>query len=173
MAQVVVLFMNYYDNDDLQEHIFLVLRAFLDVNMLNVNVISYRKDTNVVQTTTYYPYHGRNCANAVEYLMTFDECEYTDEEHLSDIKIRSIQKLKKKVPYKLHNCPLNISSAISEPYVFYDKETGDFIRGTEVLMVRTIAEAMQMKPLFTLINETRENRVISNLTGIYSTLFQK
>lgn len=142
--------------------------------MLNVNVISYRKDTNIVQASTFYPYQDGNCANIVGRLWTFDECEYNDGDNNNLYsKVRNIKKLHKKIPNKLHNCPLNISGAIAEPYVFYDVSTNDFEKGTEVLMVRTIAEALEMTPIFSLINETRENRIISNLTGIYSNLFQK
>lgn len=171
LAQVVALFMNTYEDEELESHLFLVFRAFLEVNMINVNVISYRFGTNIMQTSTYYPYQGKNCADRVEYLWKFDECEYNDDVDITEI--RSIHRLRSKVPFKLHDCPLNISSAISEPYVFYDKEENSFNEGTEVLMARTIAEALQMKPVFTLINETRENRVISNITGIFSYLFQK
>lgn len=170
----MVLFINIYENDDLEMQIYEVLRAFLAVNMLNVNVISYRKDTNIVQTSTFYPYQDGNCANIVDRLSTFDECEYhdgDDDNYFSEV--RQIKELHRKIPSKLHNCPLNISGAIAEPYVFYDASTDDFQKGTEVLMVRTIAEALQMTPIFLLINETRENRNISNTTGIYSNLFQR
>lgn len=142
--------------------------------MLNVNVISYRKDTNIVQTSTFYPYQDGHCANVVGNLSMFDECEYhdgDDDNYYSEV--RTITELQRKIPSKLHDCPLNISGAIAEPYVFYDVSTDDFQKGTEVLMVRTIAEALQMTPIFSLINETRENRIINNLTGIYSNLFQR
>lgn len=163
--------MNTYDDEELQEHLFVVFRAFLEVNMLNVNIIAYRNNVNIMQAFTYYPYQGSNCANRVEYLWMFDECEYSDDDDIPDI--RNVHKLKMKVPNKLHNCQLNISAGISEPYVFYEEEEHNFYKGTEVLMVRTIAQALQMTPVFMLINETRENRVISNVTGIYASLFQK
>lgn len=173
MAQVVVLFINTYEEDDTEDQIFAVLRAFLEVNMLNVNVISYQKDTNFVRASTYYPYEGTNCVNDVSNLITFDACEYNDNYDSLFAEITGLKELLPKIPGKLHNCPLNISSAISEPYVFYDKETDMFSRGTEVLMVRTIAEALQMNPIFSLNRDTRETRVISNETGVYSALFQK
>lgn len=167
-----MLFINTYD--DIDTEIDEVLRAFLDVNMLNVNVISYKKDTNVVLATTFYPYAGTDCADYVSELVTFDSCEYNDGDY--DEPMAVIVPLKErlpKIPGKLHNCPLNISTGISEPYVFYDEKTGTFTRGTEILMARTIAEALQMTPVFTLIPETRETRLISNETGVYSTLFKK
>lgn len=170
---MVVLFINTYDKDQMDIEIFEVLRAFMDVNMLNVNVISYQIGTNLVLASTFYPYQEADCANVVTKLVTFDACEYNDNYDAPLAQIKPLKRRLPKIPGKLHDCPLNISTAISEPYVFYDKEKGMFSRGTEVLMVRTIAEALQMTPVFTLIAETRETRVISNETGVYSTLFQK
>lgn len=173
LAQVVVLFINTCDDDVMEDQVELVLRAFLNVNMLNVNVIAYQKDTSLVRAFTYYPYGGSNCANEVTHVITFDICEYNDNYDLPFAEITSLEKMKPKVPGKLHECPLRISSAISEPYVFYDRHDDTFTRGTEVLMIRTIAEALQMAPVFSLNHETRENRLISNETGVYSALFQR
>lgn len=168
MAQVVALFINTYDEKEMESQIYEILKAFLRFNMLNINVLSYRKDSNIVQASTYYPYADTNCANDVINLQTVEECEYSDD----DPDLMPLQKLERKVPLNLHLCPLKISGSVSEPYVFYDEQDG-FVEGTEVLMIRTIAEALEMTPLFSYINETRENREINAQKGIYSTLFQR
>lgn len=169
LAQVVALFVHTYENDVLNEMITFILRKFLQRKLINVNVISYRYNTNIVQTHTWYPYECDNCADDVVNVHLVEECVYSDETpHAPTFNV--IETLKPKIPINLHGCELRIAASVIEPFVFYDAENDAFDIGTEVLMTRTIAQALKMQPKFMRINATRENRLVSNETGIYSLL---
>lgn len=173
MAQVVALFINTFDNDDdLLAQMQLILQEFLNRHMINVNVISYRIDTNIVQAHTFYPYDDDNCATNVVKMHLIEECEYSDATPYEP-QITVIDPLRPKIPSNLHGCELRIASSILEPFVFYDEVMDSFEIGTEVLMTRTIAQSLNMRPVFIRINETRENRLVSNTSGIYSMLLSQ
>lgn len=169
LAQVVALFINTYPDDELAQRIQEILQIFLNRHLINVNVISYRQNSNIVQAHTFYPYDDENCATDVERLHLIEECEFSDDRPF-DPNITIKNPLRPKIPSNLHGCAMHIASSINEPYVLYDEETKSFDIGMEVLMLRTITSALKMTPIFQYINETRENREVSNETGIYSTL---
>lgn len=169
LAQVVAVFINVYEDDEMHDQMLAISQEFLQRRMINVNIISYRYGTNVVQAHTFYPYDGENCADNVHRLHLIEECEYCDERAYAP-HFRIMHELTPKIPSNLHGCELRIASSTLEPFVFYDKASASYDIGTEVLMARTIAQALQMTPTFIGINETRENRVVSNETGIYSML---
>lgn len=169
LAAVVALFINTYEDEELLARIQSILQLFLNRHMINVNVISYRYNSNIVQAHTFYPYDGKNCAKEVTELHLIEECEYSDENPFSP-KITIKNKLRPKIPNNLHGCEMRISSSKIEPFVFYDKDSNSFDMGLEVLMIRTIAEALKMTPVFMQVNATRENRAVSNETGIYAAL---
>lgn len=143
------------------------MKQFLMFNIINVNVISYRYGSNVVQAHTFYPYDGSNCANEVNELTLLEECVYSDDSP-DNVEMLVVEERRPKIPNDLHGCELNIAASIIEPFAFDDFETG-----TEIFMTKTIAEAMNMKPVYKYINETRETRTISNETGIYSLLLRR
>lgn len=170
---MVALFINTYDDEEelltqMQE----ISREFLHRHMINVNIISYRAASDTVQAHTFYPYDDDNCATDVTKLHQIEECKYSDENPY-DPQILIRDPLRAKIPNNLHDCELRIVSSVLEPFVFYDKETDEFNIGTEVLMTRTIAQSLKMKPIFIRINETRENRLVSNESGIYSKLLSQ
>lgn len=167
MAQVVALFIVSYENDVIMDYIRFIMKQFLLFNMINVNVISYRYETNIVQVHTFYPYDGYNCANEVNELTLLEECVYSDDDP-DEPEMAIIETIRPKIPRDLHECELRIAASSLEPFVFDDSE-----KGTEILMTRTIAKAMNMKPVYRYINETRETRLISNETGIYSLLLKR
>lgn len=169
LAQVVALFINTYEGNELLYQIKLVLQLFLSRHMIDVNVVSYRFNSTIVQSHTFYPYDGENCATDVTELHLIEECEYSDESSF-DPSITIINELKSKIPNNLHGCEMRIASSVMEPFVFYDKHTNSFDMGLEVLMIKTISHALKLVPVFMFINGTRENRVVSNETGIYSHL---
>lgn len=146
-----------------------ILQLFLSRHMINVNVISYRSNSSIVQAHTFYPYDEDNCATNVVQMHLIEECEYSDDRP-SDPEITVNHTLRPKIPSNLHGCEIQIASSVIEPYVFYDQEIQSFDIGLEVLMTRTIAESLKMTPVFHRINESREHREVSNETGIYSTL---
>lgn len=169
---MVALFVHTYEDDVLAEMMTYILREFRSRKLINVNVISYRHNTNIVQTHTWYPYEGDNCATDVVSVHLIEECYYSDETP-HDPVFNVIETLKPKIPFDLHGCELRIAASIMEPFVFYDAESDAFNIGTEVQMTRTIAQALKMRPNFLRINGTRENRVVSNETGIYSLLLKR
>lgn len=169
---MVALFVHTYEHDELNEMITFILREFLHRNLVNVNVISYRHNADVVQTHTWYPYEGGNCANDVFNVHLVEECMYSDATP-HEPTFNMIEPLKPRIPNDLHGCELRIAASVTEPFVFYDAESDAFNIGTEVLMTRTIAQALKMRPKFLRINETRENRVVSNDTGIYALLLKR
>lgn len=171
LAQVVALFINTYEDEELLSLMRSILQLFLNRHMINVNVISYRINTNIVQAHTFYPYDEDNCAKNVEHLHLIEECEYDDERPFHP-KLQLINQLRSKIPNNLHGCQMHIASSIIEPFVIFNEDTNSF-DGMEVLMIRTIAESLKMRSIFQYINETRENREVSNETGIYSTLLMQ
>lgn len=172
LAQVVALFINIYPDDELFQRIQEILRIFLSRRLINVNIISYRENSNIVQAHTFYPYNDDNCATKVDQLQLIEECIYSDDRPFGPQFIIK-HKLRTKLPNNMHGCPMNIAASINEPYVFYDDETDKFKEGLEVLMLDTIAKALKMTPIFQRISEGRENRLVSNQTGIYSTLLAR
>lgn len=172
LAQVVALFINTYPDDELLQRITQILRTFLSRHLTNVNVISYRKHSNIVQAHTFYPYDDENCATDVDQLDLIEECEYSDERPFEP-KIEIKHELRPKIPNNMHGCPMNIAASTNEPYVFYDEEADQFDEGMEVKMIQTIAKALKMTAVFHRISGGRENREVSNETGIYSTLLTR
>lgn len=169
LAQVVALFINTYEDEELLVRMRSILQLFLSRHMINVNVISYRYNSNIVQAHTFYPYDGDNCATTVSKMHLIEECEYSDDDPFNPT-ITIIETLKEKIPTNLHGCEMHIASSVIEPFVFYDKQNDSFNMGLEVLMIQTIAQSLKMTPVFTYINGTRENREVSNETGIYAEL---
>lgn len=181
LAQVVILFTKTFDNHTLNKQIRNVLEELLENGMLNVNIISHRIDTNYVQSMTWFPYENENCAKEILKIRLIDECEYNNvESQVNDLRTTSYyyendtgdnvnQKRRNKIPKSLHGCPLTISSSIWEPYTFYEPNHG-FTKGIEVLMLQTITNVLNIRPIYYLLNETRENRRNADLNRGYLNL---
>lgn len=172
LARFVAVFLNDYDDAMLQGLIRFVIESFFKIHALNVKVISFRKDSNVIQAHTWYPYEGENCANEVRAIHLIDECYYSDD-RIGPQHIRNVTSPQPAIPLDLHGCPLRIATSVYEPYVYYDPVDKEFNRGIEILLIRAIAQALEMTPIFIPINETRENRIVENDTGIYSMLLKR
>lgn len=145
-----------------------ITQIFFAYRMLNVNIISIGTNKKSVQMHTWYPYGNGKCANKVSDILVIDECIY-DETGMIDLFGHN--DLLPKVPKDLHQCELKVAASIYEPYTFYDAQRG-FYDGVEIHLVKMIARALNMKVVHVLLNETRENRFVSNETGIYSPLLQ-
>lgn len=171
LAQFVAVFINTYDDKILQRHIRFILETFFEFHALNVKVISFRRGSNTIQTHTWYPYEGTNCADEVRNIHLIDECDYSDIQTDPQL-VRHIAPLQPTIPKNLHGCPLRVATSVYEPYVYYDSVRNDFNRGIEIRLIRTIAQALNMNPIFVQINETRVNRFVHNETGIYSKLLR-
>lgn len=171
-AQVVVLLTQTYNaagNDSaaaLQADIASVLAQLLEHGMLNVNVIAAPQQLGTVQVHTWYPYAYGNCAKQVRGAVLIDECEYgqrrptanneSDQGH--DLAYRPHAKVPK-IPATLHGCEMRVSTSVWEPYSVYDERSGAFTSGIEVLLIRTIAAVLHLRPQFVRLAVNRENRV--------------
>lgn len=176
LAQVIVLFTETYSTDLQDAETRLVLDKLLQHGMLNVNVMSHRIDTNIMQVVTWYPYASGNCAKEIRELTVIDECEYqirdeNDEEnrHTAYAIYKPNRKVPK-IPLTMNGCPLLVSSSVWEPYTFYDSNSNRFVKGIEVLLIYTIAQVLRLRPIFKYLNETRENRLSDRLPDAYAEL---
>lgn len=178
LAQVVVLFTTTLDTETLFRQMELILKELLECSMLNVNIISHRIDTNFIQAMTWFPYENRNCANEILNIQLIDECEYNNDVVNSSIGSKSMSnfnsmdhfRLKRdKIPLTLHGCPLTISTGVWEPFTFYEPKHG-FNKGIEVLMLKTITNVLDMRPVYYILNDTRENRRTDSLNRGYLNL---
>lgn len=169
LAQVVVVFTEPFSTDALEVETRLVLRELLDHKMLNVNIVSHRNGTNVVQVVSWYPYENTNCATEILNLRLLDECIFEmDEEERTEYYPK--QKVAK-IPSTLHGCPLRVSSGVWEPYTYFVPKVG-FTKGFEVLLIQTVSKVMHMNPVYELLNETREDRQSDRLNQGYTNLIQ-
>lgn len=114
LAQVIVLFTVVLDPITLEEQIRNVLSELLSYNMLNVNLIYNKAESNIVEMVTWFPYEGVNCASHIMDLRVIDQCEYEiDTSNSSVVNVVYIPKIKQeKIPPTLHGCPLKISSSV-------------------------------------------------------------
>lgn len=196
LAQVMVLFTETYSNEStMLSHTHNVFEQLLEHGMLNVNVMVHLDGTNVVEMITWYPYADGNCAREVRNLVVMDECEYSDvvssvadgnlsktgldendqqHQELGPLTVQYIPKVKiPKIPLTLHMCPLSVSASIFEPYTYYDAMTDTWTKGIEVLLVHTIAKVLRLRPIFVMVNESRENRVVERLSPGYVNLVSR
>lgn len=172
LARFVAVFLKIYDDKTLHRYTRFILEAFFESNALNVKVMSHRLDANVIQMHTWFPYEGTNCACGVRNIHLINECRFSDSRNESQF-VRHITSMQPVVPVDLHGCPLRVAASVYGPYVYYDPIQKDFKNGIEVHLIRTIAQALNMTPVFIGINETRDNRIVSNETGIYSMLLKR
>lgn len=168
MANFVAVLMDKYDESLLEAFVRNVLGAFFKVHVLDVKVISFRLGADVIQMHTWYPFEGTNCAEEVRNIHLVDECHYSDRRK-GNQDVRSIEPLQKTIPRHLHGCPLRVVSSVYEPFVYNNSAR----RGIEVHLIRSLTRALGMKPIFIYINDTRDNREISNRTGVYSMLLRR
>lgn len=171
LAKFVAVSMNKYERKSLHSQIRLIFEAFFNLHVLNVKVISFRHNSDVIDMHTWYPYEETNCAKGVRNIHLVDECSYSDD-RTGPQPVRNIQALQPIIPPDLHGCPLRVASSSYAPFVHYHQARGTY-HGIEVRMIQSIAQALGMTPIFIYINETRVNRIVSKETGIYSLLLNR
>lgn len=96
---------------ELEEQTVAVIVELFGSNVLNVNVMSQRINTSLVQSYTWFPYAGQHCASAFTRLHILDECEFIpegDDGSPSEYRIKSYKKGWEKIPDQFHNCPLKV-----------------------------------------------------------------
>lgn len=136
--------------------------------MLNVKIVTFRPNSQMLDVVTWFPFDKNNCASDVTDLVPIGKCEFND----TDFDFIRFPVNKSVIPNSIPGCKLRISTSIQEPYVYYNRSTRTF-SGIEVAIVRAFAKQMGMITDFVLIPEVRSNRVLNNNTGIYSLLLQR
>lgn len=171
MGHVVVAFIDARSKVQLQFEINHILRLFFDSKMFNVNVISRKIGSAFVQMHTWYPYDDGRCANETSNAVLIEEC-HCETQECSEPQLKSIAEEKPKIPQTLHQCDLNVAVSVYEPYTYYNLKNGSFTTGSEVLMIKIIAQKMDMKLNLFKVDGTRDNRYVSNESGLYSHILQ-
>lgn len=174
-ANVVVLFTKIFNATVLETETIKVLNGLFLYSMYNVNVMSQRQGTYVIQAFTYFPYEGDNCAVTVKDIKMINECfnEKQDQSDDENLRITNYHEDQfPKIPRGLHQCHLNVSVSITAPYVV--KERGQVEKGLEVLMLKQIAQKLNLALIYRIIDQELVNSYITpNRTGgIYSNIIQ-
>lgn len=176
LAQVVVYITLEMSPEELEVQTRRLLEELLENGMYNVNIMSRKYHTNTIQVNTWFPYEGSDCGDKILKLRLIDECEYVLDEPNVDSNAtipqndEELDKKKKKykfvqrtyyrdwrkIPDTYNGCPLRVSSGHWLPYTVYDPNEG-FTKGTEVFMLQTMTQRMNMKPIYTLMNLTKMN----------------
>lgn len=176
LANVVIFFTSDMNETLIVSETMDVLEQFFQKSVYNVNVISQRINSTILQTFTYFPYEGNNCATSVKNIKQIHECinakDQSDE--IDNVKVTSFnQHLFPKIPRQLHGCKLNISAAIQAPYVA--SRNGIISKGLEVEMLKMVGLKLNLNPSYRLI----DNEIVNSITtanqthGIYSDVLQR
>lgn len=174
-ANVVVLFTKIFNETFLQSETIKVLNGLFLYSMYNVNVMSQRQGSYVIQSHTYFPYESDNCATSVKNIKMINECfnekeDQTDDENLRITKYHEDQF--PKIPRRFHSCHFNVSVSVIAPYVVEEYNTVE--KGLEVLMLKQIAQKLDLTLVYRVISQELVNSFITpNRTGgIYSNILQ-
>uniref|UniRef100_A0A336M3L9 CSON011600 protein n=1 Tax=Culicoides sonorensis TaxID=179676 RepID=A0A336M3L9_CULSO len=175
LANVVILFTSIMNETILQEQTQDVLEQLFKRSMYNVNVMSQRADTVVIQTYTYFPYDSGNCATSVKNIRKIHECTNlkSDVNEEDNIVLKAFNVFRfPKIPNRLHGCPLNVSVAVQTPYVVGFE--GNIESGIEIQMLKMIGQKLDLKPSYRIIDEETLNSLTTNnrTHGIYSDVLQ-
>lgn len=175
LANVVLLFTSLMNETVLEIETQDVLEQLFKKSMYNVNVMSQRIDTFVLQSYTYFPYDQGNCATSVQNVRMLHECTNQKEskEQPDNILVKAYNQYRfPKVPNRLHGCRLNVSVAVQTPYVV---EAGGIIEsGIEIQMLKMIGQKLDLTPTYRIIDEDLLNSLTTNnrTHGIYSDVLQ-
>lgn len=175
LANVVLLFTSLMNETMLEVETQNVLEQLFKKSMYNVNVMSQRTDTFVLQSYTYFPYDDGNCANNVKNVRKIHECINQKEidEQPDDIVVKPYNQYRfPKVPRRLHGCQLNVSVVLQSPYVV--EARGKIESGIEIQMLNMIGQKLNLKPTYRIIDEDLSNSLTTNNSthGIYSDVLQ-
>lgn len=180
LAQFLVIFTepmkSIYDQEIAVQ---IVLNGFLQVNVLNVNVIVQSLEIkNQLDVFTWFPYQEESCAHKIENVKKIEECRVIERNETGIVIRENLiesfnQEFYPKIPKAMHECPLKVTTFINEPYVVGRKNKLD--KGLEILMIKVICEKLNLKPMYDVIEKQRASELITNntKTGIYSNLLQK
>lgn len=115
LAQVVIFFLRVMDPEELEEQTVSVILELFASSVLNVNVMSQRINTSLVQSITWFPYETTHCATNLTSLHLIDECEYVPNPVSNGTSfhfdIKSYKSTWQKIPDDFHSCPLRVGAS--------------------------------------------------------------
>lgn len=176
---IVVVTERFADQFEMEVVVSGTFKLFFDYSILNVYVLIQNLDTdNLLQSFIWYPYDGNSCSNILSYnnLEIIDECETLNDtlDGENKFELRElIAELPSRLPDKFHQCPLVVTTPIWEPFVI---GTRDIVTdGIEVLLVKTIAEKLDMKAVFRVIDDATAFSFVTEdeETGFYADLIKR
>lgn len=145
-------------------------KLFFDYSILNVYVLIQNLDVdNLLQAFIWYPYDKNSCSNILSYdnLEVIDECEtlnVTEEVTMLNDKF-VLRELKQELATRLpidrnfHQCSIMTQTHLWQPFVLgtRDGPTG----GIEYLLVKTLAERLDMNATFRVVDDATAFKEIS------------
>lgn len=176
---IVVVTERFADQFEMEVVVSGTFKLFFDYSILNVYVLIQNLDTdNLLQSFIWYPYDGNSCSNILSYnnLEIIDECETLNDTRDDENKFQLrelIAELPSRLPNKFHQCPLIVTTPIWEPFVIGTREA--VTDGIEVLLVRVIAEKLDMKAVFRVLDDATAFSYVTEdeETGFYSDLIKR
>jgi hypothetical protein len=176
---IVVVTERFFDQFEMEVVVSGTFKLFFDYSILNVYVLMQNLDTdNLLQSFIWYPYDGNSCSNILSYsnLVIIDECETLNDTRDGENKFQLrdlIAELPSRLPDKFHQCPMIVVTPIWEPFVI---GTRDIVTdGIEVLLIKTIAEKLDMKAIFRVLDDATAFSLVTEdeETGFYADLIKR
>ena len=182
LAQVVVIFTDAMRSESEQDSMVrVVFNELLMYDVLQVNIVIQRTNSlNILQVLTWFPYERDNCASYIESIRKIDECKLIETMNLTTGKIQRDNivtsfsaKYFPKIPTNFHECPMKVTTFLWEPYVVGHRNK--IQKGLEVVMIQTISQKMNLKPVYNVIDQLRATKLITadNESGLYSDILQR
>lgn len=183
---IVVVTERFADQFEMEVVVSGTFKLFFDYSILNVFVLIQNLDVdNLLQAFIWYPYDKNSCSNILSYnnLEIIDECEklnatesFDDTNTTDTFELRElIAELPSRLPMdkKFHQCPLVVTTPIWEPFVIGTREAAT--DGIEILLVNVIAEKLDMKVSFRVVDDATAFKEITDdeETGFYADLIKR
>lgn len=168
-AQVLILLMQDMPEVVRNSEIMTVFTMLFNKLMINVNIMYSVFGTSNIETVTWLPYANKSCCKAVENLVLVDKCVY--DESTNRTVTETYLNTNNKIPADLNDCPLIVSSTDWTPYTVFNGRKTKVVKGIEVELINTIADILNMIPIFNYDNQTRSNAINGPL--FYNNLITK
>lgn len=131
-----------------QNHIF---RSSWQSGVVDINLLVYNRNASW-SLITYFPYDNEDCSKFnYKTIVTYTTSNHTQ------LAIMPMNKLYARKMQNLQKCPINISIFPCKPYVHTIIENGQpKVDGIEIRILKTIASALNFKPIFIMPLHGRE-----------------
>jgi hypothetical protein len=160
-----------------------ILTRLLSDGLINSIVVYYfNNDKNLLIAESWFRYLNTSCGSIIENIHKIDECRVTEtvnrttNEKVVEVSQESFnQNLFPRIPRYFHDCFLNATVFVWEPFVVRNDNSDEDLIGLEVKMLKEITNQMEMKINFKIQEGNPLTVKISsdNQTGIYRDLLQK